>query len=346
MAENIISTWVYLDSEEEKSKYPNNSVKASSNSPEFQAIYWRCVIVFFQTSLRFHKNHRHILFTNTENIPLINGFSIKDFFEENNIEVISLKNQYPLPNGYFNSFRNQFFEFSILQEVSKFIDKDDNFLMLDSDCIFTTSIDKIFNELNTSKFTSITYSFDQNKANSNVNGLTGLQMKELFQDFGVQLNSFPFYSGGEVLLCKGDFIKKVMEDFPTLFKELMKRNAEGKIKFNEEAHVLSYFYYKYNGNIGGLNAHIKRMWTNHNYYRNIEKDDFKRAIWHLPNEKGQGFETMYNDIVNKKFEFDNQNMYLTYAKDTMLDPKNYKVDYYKRLKKNVLKIAKAVGLKN
>lgn len=344
MAENIISTWVYLDSEEEKSKYPNNSVKASSDSPKFQAIYWRCVIVFFQTSLRFHKNRRHILFTNTDTLPLLDGFCIKDFFDKHNIEVITVKNKYPLPNGYFNTFRNQFFEFSILQKVSKFIAKDDTFLMLDSDCIFKSSCDEIFKELTVSKYTSTTYAFNDTKEYK-INGLTGNQMSKLFNDFGVHQDSIPYYSGGEILLCKGDFIENVVNDFPSLFNDLMKRNSEGRLKFNEEAHVLSYFYYKYKGNIGGLNAHIKRMWTNHNYYRNIEKNDFKKAIWHLPNEKGQGFESMFNDIVNNKFNFENDEMYLSYAKNIMLDPKNHKVDYYKRLKKNVLIIAKALGLK-
>lgn len=345
MAENIISTWVYLDSEEEKSKYPNNSVKASSNSPEFQAIYWRCVVVFFQTSLRFHKSHRHILFTNTSTLPLVNGFNIKEFFDKNGIEVITVNNKYPLPNGYYNTFRNQFFEFSILEAVSKFISADDTFLMLDSDCIFTKPIDDITNKLRNSDYTSITYSFDENKIDTNINGLTGRQMKVLFEDFGVKLPSFPFYSGGEVLLCNGDFIKSVVNDFPDLFNELMRRNNEGLLKFNEEAHVLSYFYYKYGGNIGGLNNHIKRMWTNHNYYRNIVENDFQRTIWHLPNEKGQGFETMFNDIANNKFSFKDDISYVDYAKNCMLNPKNHKIDYYKRFKKNILIIAKSLGFR-
>ena len=332
MAQNIISTWVYLDSEEEQSKYPNNSVKASSNSPEFQAIYWRCVVVFFKTSLRFHSDKRHVLFTNTNTLPLVDGFSISDFCRENDIEVRTVKNQYPLPQGYFNTFRNQFFEFSILQEVSKIIAEDDTFLMLDSDCIFKESCEPVFNRLSESEYSSITYAFDDSR-DYKINGLTGKEMKKLFNDFGVPLDQNPYYSGGEILLCTGDFIKKVVIDFPELFNKLMKLNSEGKLKFNEEAHVLSYFYYKYKGEIGGLNSHIKRMWTNHNYYRNIEKNDYQRAIWHLPNEKGQGFEVMFRDIQKYGFHFESDKDYLIYIEDKMLNPKNHKVNYYKRFKK-------------
>ena len=42
---DIISTWIYLDSPEESSEYPQ--VGKGSHLPEFQQVYWRCVAVFF-----------------------------------------------------------------------------------------------------------------------------------------------------------------------------------------------------------------------------------------------------------------------------------------------------------
>ena len=74
-----IATWVYLDSSSEKSKYPNN--KGDSTTPEFQAVYWRCIVLFFKTSLRFNKNATHLLFTNTAVIPTIDGMDLSIFFK-------------------------------------------------------------------------------------------------------------------------------------------------------------------------------------------------------------------------------------------------------------------------
>jgi len=55
-----IATWVYLDAPEEKSKYPNTG--GDSTTTEFQEVYWRCVALFYETSLRFHKDINHIFF--------------------------------------------------------------------------------------------------------------------------------------------------------------------------------------------------------------------------------------------------------------------------------------------
>jgi hypothetical protein len=340
--QKIISTWVYLDGEDEKSKYPNNSVKADSASPEFQAIYWRCVVVFFATSLRFHKDVRHILFTNTENIPTVDGMNISDFFAKNGVEIIVVRNKYPLPNGYYSSFRNQFFEFSIIESIAEKIGSEDGFLMLDSDCIFSKSTEDIFQKLKLEE-SAITYAVGPSK-DYKINGVTGTDMQELFEVFKFPVKFQPIYSGGEVLFCKGKFLKSVTNDFPPLYKELLNRFEKGMIKFNEEAHVLSFFYYKYGASIGKLDSYIKRMWTNHNYFRNVVTEDEERTIWHLPNEKGGGFEKMFNDIKNGEFTFSSEFDYKTYCKAMMLDPKNHKVSYYKRMKKRVASVLKKVGV--
>ena len=114
---NYIATWVYLDSTEEKSNYPNN--KGDSTSTEFQAVYWRCIVVFFKTSLRFNKQATHVLFTNSNSIPTVDGIDLNVFFKEHHISVVTLENKYPLPNNYFGKFRNQYFEFSIIEYMSK-----------------------------------------------------------------------------------------------------------------------------------------------------------------------------------------------------------------------------------
>src|SRR5690606_12227418 len=80
---------------------------------------------------------------------------------------------------------------------------------------------------------------------------------------------------------------------------------EGLPKFNEEAHILSYLYYKNNFNGGGGNLFIKRIWTNPVFMRNVDKSDVFLSIWHLPAEKTIGFKQLFNFFRGNSFKTQN-----------------------------------------
>ena len=337
-----IATWVYLDSVLEKSKYPNN--KGDSTSPEFQAVYWRCIVVFFKTSLRFNPKAKHLLFTNTTHIPVIDGLDLNVFFVENDISVITLENKYPLPNNYFGKFRNQYFEFSIIDHMATQMGTDDGFLLLDSDCVFTKSVDSAFTKLAQEKM-AITYVVDH-ETDYMIHGVSGDDMKTLFNDLGVAMDINPYYSGGELLFAKGAFIKEVARDFPQLFKEMLKRHHEGRIKFNEEAHVLSYYFYKHGALMAGMDTYIKRLWTNRNYFRNVKPEDTALPIWHLPNEKNTGINALFNMLrQGNDFTQLSDGDYLKLMQKTLLKKSNYKRDYVAMFKNFASKTLMAIGLK-
>jgi len=337
-----IATWVYLDSATEKSKYPNN--KGDSTTPEFQAVYWRCIVVFFKTSLRFNRNASHLLFTNTKEIPTIDGLDLKEFFRENNIEVVTLSNKYPLPKNYFGKFRNQYFEFSIIDYMAGRMTDTDGFLLLDSDCVFTKSMTQAFEDLKLQEM-AITYVVDH-ETDYMIHGVSGNDMKELFKDFGVVVTENPYYSGGELLLAKGTFVKNVSNDFPELFNNMLERHKEGRIKFNEEAHVLSYYFYKYGALMAGMDKYIKRLWTNRNYFRNVRPTDCNLAIWHLPNEKNTGLDKLFRMLLKgNDFTQLPEKEYLDTLQDTLLKKSNYKIDYFAMFKDFASRFLMKVGLK-
>ncbi len=325
-----IATWVYLDSPEEKSKYPNTG--GDSTSPEFQAVYWRCIVLFYETSLRFHKEVQHLFFTNTETLPIVDGFDVKLFFTKNHIQVVPLENLYPLPENYFGRFRNQFFEFSIIDHVAKMLDGNDMLVLLDSDCVFSKSFLPAFDKLFNSDLPAISYVVDFSE-NYELHGVTGNDMRQISSDLGLKLEKNPYYSGGELLFAKGSFFHHVAQDFPTLYQNLMERHQQNEIKFNEEAHVLSYYYYKLKADIGGMNGYIKRMWTNRNYYRNVLPEDSNLTIWHLPNEKRVGIDRLFQMInEGKSLRSLAQIEYHKLLEDSLLMASNHKWDYYKLLK--------------
>jgi hypothetical protein len=85
-----ISTWIYLDSPEESSEYPQ--VGKQSHLADFQKVYWKCVAVFFALSTQFNPQRRHLLFSNKtlEEIPRIDGFDLQRFLKEKNAEKLCM----------------------------------------------------------------------------------------------------------------------------------------------------------------------------------------------------------------------------------------------------------------
>lgn len=291
---DIIATWVYLDKRGEESNFAQ--LRGISSSLTFQEVYWKCAVVFFETSLRFNKDKRHILFTNATEIPVINKIDLAAYFRKNQVEVIRIENAYQVPKGYYKSWNNQFFEFSIFDYLTKNISLDYTLLLCDSDCVFTKSVDYLFNGLANSNSSAFTYVIDYDE-DTLINGLTRKKMKEIFVELNPEFSIVPFYSGGEIVFVKKDFVDNVSSDFPTLWKDMLCRFGEGRQKFNEEAQILSYYYYKFDSRLAALNNHAKRCWTNSIHHRNVQKSDKNLAILHLPAEKSVGIKSLYNCIA-------------------------------------------------
>ena len=338
---NYIATWIYLESKEEKSKYPNNKGDASSKS--FQAVYWKCILIFFETSLRYNPKAKHVLFSNTNNLPTIDGFSVANYLEQNNIELVVLENKYPLPTNYFDRFRNQFFEFSIIEAIAKRMEPKDGFLLLDSDCVFSKSVDMLFTNLEKQE-SAITYVVDVEREYQ-VHGVTGKHMKEICNDLGLPLKENPYYCGGEVLLANGTFLKEVAQHFPSVFSNMLERNTKGLPKFNEEAHTLTYYYYKHHAEMNGLKPFIKRLWTNRNYFRNVMPGDENLNIWHLPNEKTTGFAALFELLKNDKLSNLSEEQYQQTLYNQLLKKEKYPIDWFLKFKNFMYKLSLKLGLK-
>ena len=135
-------------------------------------------------------------------------------------------------------------------------------------------------------------------------------------------------------------------DFPELFKNMLDRHKKGKIKFNEEAHVLSYYFYKHGAKLAGMDTYIKRVWTNRNYFRNVKSEDVNMNIWHLPNEKNTGIDKLFKMLVaGNDFTLLPKDEYISLIKDVLLKKSNYKKDYVAIFKNSASKFLMAVGLK-
>jgi hypothetical protein len=294
---NHICTWLCADRKGEESNFPQSGRKSSSQ--KHQDIYWRCLIVFFITSKRFHKVEQHLLYTNLRTLPALDGTPIADLLSALDVEVVYVEFKHKTPKGYFGAFQNQFFEFSILEHIAKSkANPSDLYLILDSDCIFVQPARGLFKAAQANGY--ISFEIDS-PVTHKINGLSRMDMKVLFAAMlGKDIDDIPPYHLGEFLLCNAAIIRKLYQDFSELWPQLLLRYEAGKPKLNEEAHTLSYLFYKNGFQPSTVNPYIKRIWTNPVFYRNVSPEDANLVIWHLPAEKTFGIAKLYRFLIRQQ----------------------------------------------
>ncbi len=291
---NHICTWFCADEKGEESIFPQTGQKSSSES--HQIIYWKCVILFFATSRRFNTVEAHVLFTNVKQLPSIDGKKVADMLNDLDVKVIHTGFKYKTPKGYFGMFQNQFYEFSILEYIVEHNkNPDDNYLIMDSDCIFLKSADNLFKEAEPQGFLSFE---DDCTTDLVIHGLSRIDMKALYEDLlGNKIKEIPGYHLGEFFLASVKNINVIFSGFLGLWPEMLKRHKDNLPKFNEEAQTLSYLYYKNGFKASPKRTLMKRIWTNPVFYRNVEESDAGLTVWHLPAEKTYGLNDLYETLI-------------------------------------------------
>lgn len=298
---DYICTWFCADTRGEESSYLQSG--EISSSPKHHNIYWRCIGVFFATSLFFNQSKKHVLFTNVRDLPILEDFNLSELLKEMGVEVVYVSFEYKTSQDYYWAWRNQFYEFSILEFIEKNYTHQDNFLILDADCVITKPVEVLFDlAKNNNGFLSYVIDYDPNKK---INGLSRLDMgkvyEELLETKDIQV---PYYHAGEFLLCSVSNIKKIVEEFLDLWPKLQDRHQNGLSKFNEEAQTLSFIYFKNGFKGGGANPYIRRVWTNPVFFRDVNRNDLTLSIWHLPAEKQIGFKKLFGRFAQSSFKLD------------------------------------------
>lgn len=292
-----ICTWIYCDEEHEESEYPQVGKKSSHK--KFQEVYWRCVATFFATSCRNNPKANHFLFTNVDKVPEINGFNLDEFLTKKlQVKLIKLSLTYRTPDGYYGSWKNQFYLFDILKHIVSANSEDNaNYVILDSDCVWLRSADEIESKIDQYGLLTMTADVDDD-TEFVMNGLSRNDMRTIYEEMlGRKINHVPYYFGGEWFAANVREIKKVVRELDEVWEENMERYARNKAKFNEEAQMLSYVYYKLGYKEKTANRIIKRMWTQLKGFNNVVEGDRALTIWHLPSEKKLGLARLYREII-------------------------------------------------
>lgn len=290
---DYIISWFYAENDEFKSEY--SQVKADSTSNKFQEVYWRCVVSFYHASLQVNKNKKHLFYTNLKELPKIKDFELDKFFKNNDIEVRTLNLKTRTPEDWHFAWRNQFYVFDILNEFENYVTKEDNLLILDSDCVITKDLTPLFKDIRENGAVDYLYGYNDEE---NINGLNTVEMRRLFQEF-YGYKEKVYYYGGEFIGVNGGLVSDIMNEFRNIWGLNYEKYSKKEIKLTEEAHFLSMIYHRLGlaNSIG--NQYIKRIW-NGNAYNNVEDIDKDLFIYHLPAQKNTGFYYYFNLFAKRK----------------------------------------------
>jgi hypothetical protein len=290
-----ICTWICVDTEGEESNYLQMKSMGKSSSSKFVGIYLKNCIVFFITARKFNPTANLLLFTNTELPEKLDGLNFRQMIDQLGVTVVRVNFDYKTPPGYYGAWRNQFFEFSIFQKMlglSK--NEHDLFMLTDSDCVITGDLAPVWEKARSGCLT-----YDMGYAEQySINGLSRAEMKTVYgQLLNKKLEHPPKYYGGEFFLANIASIKLIVDDFVQLWPVLLQRHQRGELKFNEEAHTLSYLFYKNGLEDQTANEFVKRLWTQPFIFRNVEEKDQDLLVWHMPHEKKYGILRLFKRLA-------------------------------------------------
>lgn len=284
-----IATWFVADTAEEATFLPQ--VLARSDAVTSQAIYWRCAVVFFASSLAVNPLLPHRFYTNVE-LPVIDGFDVAEAFARWGVAVTRLPAAHRLPAGTVTSWGNQFYVFDIVRHFVEHQD-DERLVLLDSDCVWRRSAALLGSAIDRHGALTYPLDFEEHAEGEAINGLSRAGLARFARAHGAMVDAGIAYCGGEILALRRELAGRLIVQFDRLWPAVV---AGGPDAPREEAHLLSAIYALEQIPLGTASPFIRRMWTTFRH-SNLDPADCRLAIWHLPAEKRMGFVNLFRSIA-------------------------------------------------
>ena len=301
MPSTTLSTWLYAEAPGEESVYPQVVGQGAPSSTRFQAVYWRCVAVFFASSARQSPDARHVLVTNVEAVPAVDGHDLSAFLAGLGVDVVTRPYTFQPPDGYFGAWRNQFYVFDVVRYLAEGLAPDDVAMVLDSDCVWARPAERM--AAMTRRHGALTYDLGL-PPDAELHGLTLPQMRVLYGELaGEAPATEPPYIGGELIAATGATLAEIDRRADALWAEMLRRHAAGLPKFNEEAQALSYLYHALGIAYGTANPYLRRIWTTLLKGNDTRDPDLDLTVWHVPGEKRYGLRRLFDEAMDRSSPF-------------------------------------------
>lgn len=286
---SAICTWFVADTSQQATYFPQ--VAGHSDNIELQAVYWRCSVCFFASSLLLNPGQPHIFFTNCD-LPTIDGLDLEQLFRRWGVQVVHLPITYRLPEGTVTSWGNQYYVLDIIKHLAK-RDEFSRVIVLDSDCLWLRPVDELERSIDEYGVLTCTMGTEDYEIDQPINGMTRKQMADFLFQFSGTKPDHVAYHGGEIFASSHTELQRIASQIDSLWEVTCRGTPEGP---KEEAHFLSLLYAMNGYKHDTAHRYIKRMWTNLSF-NNCSSSDRQLTIWHLPGEKKSGFRKLYDLIA-------------------------------------------------
>lgn len=292
----LLATGFVSDSAGEGTSFPS----AGGNSADLrvQAIYWRCLTVFFASARITNPGLRLALFSNVP-APQVDGIDIGAVLDRLGVEQRRLPLVSRLSPGKTAAWGNVLYFLDILDSL----DAQPGNLRLaltDSDVVVTGPIDEMFGLLDNHEFAG--YIVDS-APDEPINGMTPLEMARAASEIdGLERDGPVPHYGGELLATTPMAWSKAR----TLFHDLFARADAGDGdagRARTEEHLYSIAFATLGGGVADANHLMKRIWTSPRYTTSRPGDE-RLPMWHMPAEKRYGLADLFRDLARRGFPLD------------------------------------------
>lgn len=294
----IIGTGMCSDAAGEESYYPQ--VGGVSSSSTFLDVYWRCVALFFASSVRHNPTAQHKLFVNRPGVPDIGTFNTQAFLDKLGVEVVTVPFTFAPPPNYYGAWRSTFYLLDIIKHLSTESRPDDCYIITDSDCLFIKSADALSKAV--AEYGLLTYD-THFPPDEKANGLTRLDLQALYAEMSARpVPETPGYCGGDIFASNTEALQRLSSEIDPIWAASLERHRQGLTHFNTEEHFLSYLVYRLGYGVGTANPFISRIWTGRKY-RTAAAGDFDLTLWHTPAEKKFGLRRLFHEMTRSNSLF-------------------------------------------
>lgn len=290
-APTLLATGFVADNPDEGTIFP--SAGGNSADPKVQAIYWRCLTVFFASARITNPGQRLALFSNVTPPP-VDGIDIADALERYGVELRRVPLTIRLATELTPMWGNVLYFFDILAALENEPD-DLRFALSDSDVLVTGSLDPLFGLLDESEWAGLVI---ETAPDEPVNGLSRKQMGAIVASLGGPAEVPPHF-GGELFATSIRSWKREAERFRTLLEGARGGTPSLSAVCTEE-HIYTIAFAQLGDRVANADGLMRRIWTSPRF-NTVRSGDERLPIWHLPAEKRYGFADLFRALARSGF---------------------------------------------
>ncbi|MEO0472926.1 MAG: hypothetical protein AAF206_25135, partial [Bacteroidota bacterium] len=288
-------------------KYDN---LVQADSKERVQIYWKCVFLFYASSIRCNPEARHVLYTNEESPEVMVGrVDLLKRLKEMGVEIhIVPFDRFKPPYSLSKKLTNCFYRLEVVKAMAEEAENE-AFILLDSDVLWTRHDPQLMALLTQSN--AVLYDrYEVNGHEVTDAGMSRMDMGNAFRTVDENYHpADPIHFGGEIVGGPSQVMQKLSHSLEQAYDNVISAclremvvMPNGRNIMDTDEYVTSFAYNMADVEIGLANPFIKRLWTGEQP-NNVETDDVNLTLWHLIAEKQTGLAKLYDLAIEPDSSF-------------------------------------------